>query len=680
MIKNHEDYKNAVETLKKWAYYYYVLDNPLVTDEEYDKLYKEVEEYEKAHPDEIDPTSPTQRIGDVVLDEFKKSRHITKMWSMEDVFSKEEFKEWHERVKRLTGNNNYIYYIEPKFDGASLNLVYENGKLIRAETRGDGEIGEDVTLNAKTINSIPLEIDYKNLIEIRGEVLIGKKDFDKLNEERIKKGEPTFANPRNAAAGSLRQLDPKITASRPLLFYPWGVGYPVEMLISNEISEEQYRKAKEELINKFKTYRNLMDFVYSLGFKEPPKRGECESEDIDCVYKKYDEFVKIRDEIPVMLDGMVVKVNELDLLEPLGYTTKYPRWMVAFKFPAVEKESILKDVVVQVGRTGVLTPVAILEPVEIGGVIVERATLHNFDEIERLDIRIGDHVIVIRSGDVIPKITKVLYYKRSGNEKPIPRPTHCPVCGAEVLDEGAIIKCQNLSCPARVVNTIIYAASKNCLDIEGLGESVAKLLYEKGLVRDITDLFKLKVEELEKLPLFGRKKAENLVNAIKKVKGIECWRFVNALGIEHIGEVASKKICETFGVEFYKHNPEEFYKIEGFGPEMVKSIAEYVKVNKDKIEKLIELIQPQNPKKEVKNSPFTGKTVVLTGTMKKPRGEIKELLESLGAHVSSSVSKKTDYVIVGEEPGSKLEKAKKLGVKILNEDEMWKMIGEDNAN
>ena len=678
MIKNHEEYKKAVETLKKWAYYYYVLDNPLVTDEEYDKLYREVEEYEKAHPDEIDPTSPTQRVGDVVLDEFKKARHITKMWSMEDVFSKEEFKEWYDRIKRLI-NKEFSLYIEPKFDGASLNLVYKNGKLLRAETRGDGEIGEDVTLNAKTIKSIPLEIEYKDLIEIRGEVVISKKDFDKLNEERIKKGEPTFANPRNAAAGSLRQLDPKITASRPLIFYPWGVGYPIEVLNSDEVSEEEYRKDKEEFIKKFKTYKNLMDFVYSLGFKEPPKRGECK--DIECVYKKYDEFVEIRDEIPVMLDGMVVKVNELDLLENLGYTTKYPRWMVAFKFPAVEKETVVKDVVVQVGRTGVLTPVAILEPVEIGGVIVERATLHNFDEIERLDLRIGDHVIVIRSGDVIPKITKVLYHKRTGNEKPIPRPTHCPVCGAEVLDEGAIIKCQNLSCPARVVNTIIYFASKNCLDIEGLGESVAKLLYEKGLVKDVTDLFKLKVEDLERLPGFARKKAENLINAIKRVKGVECWRFVNALGIEHIGEVASKKICETFGVEFYKHKPEEFYKIEGFGPEMVKSIAEYIKVNRDKIEKLIELIQPRNPeKKEVKESPFAGKTVVLTGTMSKPRSEIKELLESLGAHVSSSVSKKTDYLIVGEDPGSKLEKAKKLGVKILPEEEMWKMIGEGNAN
>jgi len=675
MIQNHDEYKKAVEKLKKWAYYYYVLDNPLVTDEEYDKLYREVEKYEKAHPDEIDPSSPTQRVGDVVLDEFKKARHITKMWSMEDVFDENEFKEWVNRVKKVV--KDFSFYIEPKFDGASLNLVYKDGKLLRAETRGDGEIGEDVTLNAKTINSIPLEIDYKGLIEIRGEVVIKKSDFEKLNEERIKKGEPTFANPRNAAAGSLRQLDPKITAKRPLIFYPWGIGYPIEVLNSDEVSRDIYEKEKGEFINRFKTYKSAMDFVYSLGFKEPPKRGECESDNLECVFKKYEEFIKIRDELEVMLDGMVVKVNELQYLEKLGYTTKYPRWMVAYKFPAVEKETVLEDVVVQVGRTGVLTPVAVLKPVEIGGVIVERATLHNFDEIERMDIRIGDHVIVIRSGDVIPKITKVLYHKRTGNEKPIPRPTRCPVCGAEVLDEGAIIKCQNLSCPARVVNTIIYAASKNALDIEGLGESVAKLLYENGLVRDITDLFRLKVEDLEKLPLFARKKAENLVNAIKRVRGIDCWRFVNALGIEHIGEVASKKICEKFGIEFYKHSPEEFFEIEGFGPEMVKSIAEYIKVNKDKIEKLIELIKPVNPKKEeVTDSPFNGKTVVLTGSMSKPRSEIKELLEKLGAKVTSSVSKKTDYVIAGEDPGSKYEKAKKLGITILNEQEMWKMIGE----
>jgi len=668
MIKNNKEYKEAVEKLKKWAYYYYVLDNPLVTDEEYDKLYKEVENYEKNHPEEIDKTSPTQRIGDVILDKFNKVKHITKMWSMEDVFNKEEFLEWFNRIKK---SFDASFYIEPKFDGASLNLLYKDGKLIKAATRGDGEIGEDVTLNAKTIKSIPLEIDYKGVIEIRGEVVIKKSDFDKLNEERIKNGESTFANPRNAAAGSLRQLDVKITAKRPLIFYPWGVGYPIEKLIDE--SKKEYQKDKQEFINRFKTYKNLMDFVYSLGFKEPPKRGECKES--DCILKKYEEFIEFRDNFEIMLDGMVIKVNELDLLDKIGYTSKFPKWMVAFKFPAVEKETTVKDVIIQVGRTGVLTPVAILEPVKIGGVVVERATLHNFDEIERMDLRINDKVIIIRSGDVIPKITKVLKHKREGNEKIIPRPTHCPICKSEVLDEGALIKCQNLSCPARVVNTITYFASKNCLDIEGLGESVAKTLYEYNLVKDVTDLFKLKVEDLEKLPLFATKKAQNLINAINSKKGIECWRFINALGIEHIGEVASKKICEKFGVDFYKHNAEEFKEIEGFGEEMVKSLKEYIKVNKDKIEKLIKILNPVNPvKKEIKENFFNNKRVVLTGTMSKPRSEIKAILEELGAKVSSSVSKKTDFVIYGEDAGSKYNKAKELGVKLLSEKEMWERI------
>jgi DNA ligase (NAD+) len=671
MINDYSEYKKALEKLKKWAYHYYVLDNPLVTDEEYDRLYHEVQEYEKANPDKKDPSSPTQRVGDMVLEGFEKAGHLTRMWSMEDVFNENDFLDWTARVKKVLGHEKFSYYIEPKFDGASLNLVYENGKLIRAETRGDGETGEDVTLNAKTINSIPLEIKEKSLIEIRGEVVIKIKDFEKLNEQRIKKGEAVFANPRNAAAGSLRQLDPKITAKRPLVFYPWGVGKGIE--------NGEFRIENDEYNKKTVTkYSELMEYIYSLGFKAPPKRGVCK--DIKCVEDKYEEFINLRDGFEVMLDGMVVKVDEIKYHEILGYTQKYPRWMVAYKFPAVEKETVIEDVIIQVGRTGVLTPVAVLKPVEISGVVVERATLHNFDEIERMDIRTGDHVIIIRSGDVIPKITKVLEWKRNGNEKQITRPKNCPVCGAEVLDEGALIKCQNLSCPARAVNSIIYFAGKNCLDIEGLGESVARLLYEYNLVKDVTDLFNLSVEDLEKLPLFARKKAENLVNAIKSKVGIECRRFVNSLGIEHIGEVASKKICEKFGVEFYKHLPEEFEEIEGFGPEMVKSIAEYVRVNREKIEKLIEILKPENPeKKEVVKTPFTGKTVVLTGTMSKPRSEIKKMLENMGAKVTGSVSSKTDFVIYGEDAGSKYDKAKKLGVKLISEEEMGEMVREGES-
>ncbi|BCD61981.1 DNA ligase (NAD+) [Nitratiruptor sp. YY08-26] len=655
MITNYEEYKKAVEQLKRWAYAYYVLDNPEVPDEVYDKLYREVEEYEKAHPEQIDPTSPTQRIGAEPAKEFKKVRHLTKMWSMEDVFSESELKEWIQRVYKNSGREDINFYIEPKFDGASLNIIYENGILKSAATRGDGEVGEDVTANAKTIPSIPLGIEYKGLIEIRGEVVIRKDDFEKLNEERSMRGEPTFANPRNAAAGSLRQLDPKVTAQRKLYFYPWDIGY-------NTLNC-RYQHEK-------------MDFVYEQGFIKPFKRAICENEAE--IQKLYEDFSKERDSLPVMLDGMVIKVDEIALHEVLGYTVKYPRWMVAYKFPAVEKMTRIIDIVPQVGRTGIITPVAILEPVEIEGVVVERATLHNYAEIERKDIRIGDMVIVIRSGDVIPEVTKVLTQYRTGKEKKVERPTKCPVCGQPVLDEGLLIKCQNLSCPARVVNSIIYFASKQCLDIPGLGEATVKLLYEKGLVKDVVDLFKLKKEDLLKLPGFAEKKAQNLIDAIQGVRGVECWRFVNALGIEHIGEVASKKICEKFGLNWYKVDPEKFYEIEGFGPEMVKSIKEFVEVNKDKIEQLIEYIQPTEPQKEeeVEHSPLAHKTVVLTGEMRLPRSKIKELLERAGAHVTNSVSHHTDYVFYGEHPGSKYEKAQKLGVPLLPEEKMWELLKE----
>ena len=651
MIKNSIEYKEAVEKLKRWAYAYYVLDNPLVPDEVYDKLYKEVEEYEKEHPQVIDPTSPTQRVGAEPAKEFKKIKHLTRMWSMEDVFSKQELKDWINRVYKNSQIKELDFYIEPKFDGASLNLIYENGLLKSAATRGDGEVGEDVTNNAKTIPSIPLGIDYKELIEIRGEVVIRKDDFEELNKERVNRGESPFANPRNAAAGSLRQLDPKITAKRKLYFYPWGVG-------KNSLNYENMY--------------DLMSFVYSLGFIEPFKRAICKN--IEEIEKEYEEFKKIRDSLPVMLDGMVIKVNRIALHEKLGYTVKYPRWMVAYKFPAIEKMTTLLDVIPQVGRTGVITPVGVVKPVEIEGVVVERATLHNYSEIEKKDLRIGDKVIIIRSGDVIPEITKVLKEYRTGKEKIIKRPKYCPVCGEPLLDEGVLIKCQNLSCPARVVNSIIYFASKQCLNIEGLGENTVKLLYEKGLVKDLIDIFYLKKEDLLKLPLFKEKKAQNLLNSIEKAKGVECWRFVNALGIEHIGEVASKKLCEKFGLNWYKAKLEDIQKIEGFGPEMVKSIEEFVEVNKEKIEKLIEIIKPVNPQKEIKKSIFSNKRVVLTGAMREPREKIKELLESLGASVSNSVSKRVDFVFYGEDPGSKYEKAQKLGVKLLSEDEMWKMI------
>ena len=429
MIKDYNDYKKAVETLKKWAYAYYIEDNPLVTDDVYDKLYFEVKNYEDKHPDQIDPTSPTRRVGAPLKEGFKKAKHLSPMWSMEDVFNINEVQEWIDRINKITPVDRF--YIEPKFDGASLNLIYENGILKQAITRGNGVEGEDVTNNAKAINSIRLEIDYKELIEIRGEVLMPIADFERINKERIDKGLEPFANPRNAAAGTMRQLDPSIVAKRDLIFMPWGVGV-------NNLN--------------FKYLSEVNGFIYDLGFKRPPIREVCYK--LDEIQAIYEKLTKMRPNLEIMLDGMVIKVDDLAKQEILGYTSKAPRWQVAYKFPAVEKQTKIKDVVLQVGRTGVVTPVAILEPVEIEGAVVERVTLNNFDFIRKLDIRIGDVITIIRSGDVIPKVIRVLKEYRDGDEIEIKKPTHCPVCHSPLLDEDPLLKCQNLSCPARVVNNI----------------------------------------------------------------------------------------------------------------------------------------------------------------------------------------------------------------------------------
>jgi DNA ligase (NAD+) len=652
MIENEAQYKQAVEQLKVWADAYYIEDNPLVTDEEYDRLYREVEAWEKAHPESVDPTSPTQRVGAPVKEGFKKAKHLSRMWSMEDVFDAGEFEEWFARIgKQFPGER---YYVEPKFDGASLNLIYENGLLKQAITRGDGVEGEEVTSNARTIRSIPLSIDHRGLIEIRGEVLMTLEEFDRINREREERGEAPFANPRNAAAGSLRQLDPSITAERNLIFQPWGVGV-------NDL--------------KFEYLSELMAYVYDPGFRKPPVREVCRSvEEIEAIYE---QLIGMRDSLPVMLDGMVVKVDRIAVQEALGYTVKSPRWMVAYKFPAVEKQTRLLDVILQVGRTGVITPVAVLEPVEIEGVTVERATLHNFDEIERKDIRIGDMVTIIRSGDVIPKIIRVLPQYRTGKEKPIERPTRCPECGSELLDEGALIKCQNLACPARVVNSILYYASKQCMNIDGLGEKIVEQLYTEGLVKDLEDLYHLTMEDLLRLEGFKEKKARNLLDAIEASKGRECWRFLNGLGIEHIGEVASKKICEVYGLEFVDLTKERLTELEGFGEEMAESFLEFMRVNRQKVLRLMEIVRPRAPEKiEIAESPFTGRTVVLTGTMSRPRSTIKQILERHGAKVTGSVSKKTDYVIYGEDAGNKYDKALSLGVATLPETKLWEMLGE----
>ncbi len=653
---NLQEYKKAVETLNLYSYHYYVLDDPLTTDEVYDKLYHDVVEFEEQNKDEILSNSPTQRVGDVISDGFTKASHLSRMWSLEDIFDADGLRKWLTKTYKL--NKNISFYCEPKFDGASLNLIYENGKLVQGITRGDGTVGELITQNVKTIRSVPLSIEHKERVEIRGEVVIFKDEFDKINEKRLKEGEAVFANPRNAAAGSLRQLDSSVTAARNLVFLPYGVG---ENSLTHKLLSEK------------------MEYIYSLGFRKPPERSTCQ--DFDSIEAVYETMKKDRDSYSMMLDGMVIKVNEIASQIDMGYTVKVPRFAVAYKFPAVEKITTVKEIVLQVGRTGAVTPVAIVEPTDIDGVVVERATLHNFDEIDRKDIRLNDKVIILRSGDVIPKIIKVLTHERNGTEAKYARPTLCPVCASELLDEGVLLKCQNLQCDARVVNSIYYFASKPCLNIDGLDDKIVEALYNSGLVKSVIDLFDLRLEKLLALEGFKEKKAQNLLNSLQNAKGCAYWRFINSLGIEHIGEVASKTLSENFGSIFTDASKEEIIACDGIGEEMAESLLEFVRVNREAILKLQDILQPLEPvkKAEAKENPFKAKTVVLTGTMSESRPAIKEKLETLGAKVVGSVSKKTDFVIYGEDAGSKYDKAMSLDVKCLTEEEMKKMISESST-
>ncbi|MBE0492076.1 MAG: NAD-dependent DNA ligase LigA [Sulfurospirillum sp.] len=649
---NDLEYKKKVALLQQYAQAYYVYDNPIASDAEYDNLYKEVQAYERQYPLLVDRFSPTQRVGGHILEGFSKAKHGARMWSMEDVFDANGLRAWLHRVAK--NSDGATFFCEPKFDGASLNLIYDKGELIQAITRGDGVIGEDVSENAKTIRSIPLRISYFERLEVRGEVVIKTADFEAINEERLQNGEALFANPRNAAAGSLRQLNSKITAKRRLVFQPWGVGENV--LVQKNLSEK-------------------MAFVYSLGFLKPPLSFACKN--IYDIETFYHQLLAKREDVEMMMDGMVVKVDAIDLQEELGYTVKYPKWMCAYKFPAVEKVTRIKDVFLQVGRTGVITPVAELEPVDIDGAVVERATLHNFDEVARKDIQIGDFVIIIRSGDVIPKIIKVITQRRNGEQKPIQKPTHCPTCKGELLDEGALLKCQNLACSDRVVNSIIHFASKKALNIDGLGDKIVEQLHQQKLIASVLDLYNLDMQKLLVLEGFKFKKALNLLEAIEKTKNTPLDRCIYALGIEHIGEVAAKKIALHFGISWIEQRCEDFITLDGFGIEMAKSLEEFLHVNKEKVQELYAIIQPQELEKiATKESLFSGKTIVITGSMQLARAEVKKMLESFGAKITNSVSKKTDFVIYGLDAGSKYDNALALGVTLMSEQEMLEALEE----
>lgn len=640
------EYKQSIDILNKWSIAYYTHDQPLATDEEYDRLYHKVKLYEKEHPEHKLVISPTNRVGDITNSGFTKNKHIYRLWSMEDIFTLDELNTWVSRDSKT----NLEFYIEPKFDGLSLNLLYDNGDLLKATTRGNGIEGEDVLKNALTIKSIPHTIPYKQKIEIRGEVVMPKDEFALVNSQLAHEGKRLLANPRNAAAGSLRQLDHNVTKSRNLSFYPWGVGY----------STLPYTKHHE-----------LMSFIYSLGFLR--FYFAYLTNDISKIEDIYHSLIKERDISNLEMDGMVIRLNDITLEKVYGYTNKFPKYMVAYKFPPREHSTIVKNVIWQVGRTGVLTPVAVFDPVDIGGAMVNKATLHNYEEIQRLNLAVGDTVSVIRSGDVIPKILSVL---RTGeNRYPVNEPKTCPICTQPIVQEGVNLKCSNLSCKSRIINNIIHYCSRQCMDIDGVSGSTIEELYNLGIVSSILDLYTLKYDTLIVLDGYQDKKVTKILSSIEKSKTVSLSRLIYSLGIELVGEVAASKIANTYPDNWRNLTVNDLVKIEGIGNNLAVNYTMYMYRNKLFLDGLLNHLNVNTNIQKVNNNiKLTNKTFVITGTLSKPRVEIAKCISDHGGVISSNVSSKTDYLVCGENAGSKLEKAKILGIQILTETDLTNLL------
>ncbi len=662
-----ESIKKKVEKLREEIeyhnYLYYVLDKPEIPDAEYDRLLRELEKLEEQYPELRSPSSPTQRVGAPPLEEFEIVRHTIPMLSLANAFNEAEARDFDKRVKKFLGISGDIEYVsEPKLDGLAVELVYERGIFVVGSTRGDGINGENVTQNLRTIRTIPLRLIQKEIpaperLEVRGEVIMQIKKFQELNRKREQSGEPPFANPRNAAAGSVRQLDSRITAERPLEIYCYGIG--------------------EVRGWTFKTQWEVLQTFSKWGLRVNPHIKKCKS--IEEVLEYYHEMKEKRESLPYEIDGIVIKVNSLELQSRLGEISRSPRWAIAFKFEPKQETTKILDIIVQVGRTGVLTPVAVMEPVKVGGVEVSRATLHNQDEIDKKDVRIGDTVIIQRAGDVIPEVVGVITSKRKGTEKKFKMPSKCPVCGADVIKEEAIHRCIGLDCPAQLKGRIKHFASKRAMDIEGLGTKLIDQLVDKGLVKDIADIYYLKKEDLASLERMADKSAQNIIDAIEASKTKPLAKFIFALGIRHVGETTAEDLARNFPRldDFFNLSKEDLMKIEGIGPEVATSVYQFFrdKKNKESIDRLkkagLKIIEPK-PKEKGK---LSGKTFVFTGTLKSyGRDEARNIVESLGGMTSSTVSKKVDYVVVGEDPGSKLDKARELGIKTLTEEEFKKMI------
>ncbi|MHB8454420.1 MAG: NAD-dependent DNA ligase LigA [Acidiferrobacterales bacterium] len=646
---------------------YYVLDSPLVSDAEYDRLLRDLQELERQYPGLVTPDSPTQRVGATPNREFGEVRHRIRMTSMDNAFHEGEARDWDERVRRGLGVSGPVAYTaEPKFDGTSISLRYEEGVLVRAGTRGDGTSGEDVTQNVRTIRTVPLRLHgrhWPKVLEVRGEIVIPKREFEKLNDEQLRGGGKVFANPRNAAAGSLRQLDARITAGRPLSFFPWGLG---------EVSEGAVPGLYSDVIV------NLRDWGFRVTdlFRKASGIEEC--------LEYYSEIGERRDQLPFEIDGVVYKADDLAAREQLGFTARAPRWALAHKFPAHEEITVVENILASVGRTGVITPVAVLKPVHLSGVTVTHATLHNQDEVERKDVRVGDTVIVRRAGDVIPEVVGVIGDKRPPGTQSWNMPKKCPECGSAVVrEEGeAAHRCMGgLYCPAQRMGALLHFASRRAMDIEGLGEKLVGQLVGAGMVKTVADLYRLEKDKLAELDRMGSKSAQNLVDQIGKSRVATLPRLLNALGIPQVGEATALALARHFGDLAPIMDAEEsgLQEVAGIGPNVAQEIHSFFhqKYNREVIERLVEagvhwpVIGPER-----KSLPLAGKTFVLTGTLASlTRDEAKERLIALGAKVAGSVSNKTDYVVVGEDPGSKADRAKELGVATLDEQAFVGILG-----
>jgi DNA ligase (NAD+) len=671
-LETQQRIQQLTKQLQEAGYAYYVLDAPIIRDEVYDRLYRELQELETQYPELITIDSPTQRVGEKPASQFSSVKHHIPLYSLENAFNLEELTKWQERWQRSANPNTYEYVCELKIDGSALALTYKNGILVRGATRGDGITGEEITQNVKTIRSIPLKLTIENcppLIEVRGEAFLSLSVFAEINREREKIGEQLFANPRNAAAGTLRQLDSKIVAKRRLDFFAYTLQIP--------------EKADSDIA---KTQWESLELLQQMGFKVNPNRQLCPT--LDDVQKYYQSWDTQRRNLPYMTDGVVVKINDLLLQKQLGFTQKFPRWAIALKYPAEEVPTLVESITISVGRTGALTPVAELKPVQLGGTTVARATLHNSDRILSLDIHIGDTVIIRKAGEIIPEVVRVLPELRPQNAQFFQIPSCCPECQQPVVREKgeAVTRCINTSCPAILRGALIHFCSRDALDINGVGEKLVQQLVDSKLVNSVADIYDLTAERLMNLDRMGKKLADKLLTAISISKNQPWSRVLYGLGIRHVGSVNAVLLTERFAdvSQLAAASAANIEGVYGIGPEIAQAVYQWFQVpaNLDLIERLkvagLQLkAEEVKVQKDKENLPFVGKVFVITGTLPTlKRDEAKELIQKAGGKVTNSVSAKTDYLVVGEDAGSKLEKAQSLGISQLSESELLGMINQ----